>query len=82
MLYKKPKAKDNELKVQYGQEYGNHPELFYCWGTNIPKSHTYMVMSYFNNVKDNNNKTFLQELEDLGYDISTLKFTIQKKKQN
>ena len=72
-------TKPNELKIQYGAEEGNNPELYYSWGQGIHKTHSLMLMHFFAEIKNSDNRTLVQELERLGYDLTTLNFTITKK---
>ncbi len=80
--FKTPKAKDGELLVK-GQ-YGGECDLFYCW----PKNDESMVwdcklimIALQRNVVFRGS-TLIEELERRGYDITTLKFSIQKKAEN
>lgn len=72
-------TKPNELKVQFGSEEGNNPELYYSWGQGIHKTHSLMLMHFLSEIKNSENRTLIEELEILGYDITTLQFSVMKK---
>lgn len=78
--YRKPKAKDGQLLVKYGQEDGER-DLFYCWPDNDSgmKRDVRLLMLALERNEVWDGKSVRQELEDRGYDITTLKFTISKK---
>ena len=77
--YRKPVAKDGELLVKFGQEYGDK-DLFYCWPDNEVgmKRDSRVVMHAFESLKLLDGKTLREELVARGYDITTLKFSIKK----
>ncbi len=78
--YRSPKAKENELLVKYGQEDGER-DLFYCWPENEcgMKRDSKMLSHAFERVEIFDGNNLRAELERRGYDITTLKFTVQKK---
>jgi|688.fasta_scaffold1307146_1 hypothetical protein len=78
-----PKAKDGELLVKYGKEYGDE-DLFYCYPDNEcgMKRDSKMVMLAFERTPILDGKTLRQELEARGYDMTTLKFSVMKKTPN
>jgi len=78
--YRKPNAKDGELLVKYGQEDGQK-DLHYCYPENETRmsADSRIVMLAFESTNLINDKTLRKELEDRGYDITTLKFSIMKK---
>lgn len=79
--FRMPRAKPGELLVKYGQEHGDQ-DLYYCWPSNDSgmKRDSRVVMSALEEAKILEDKTLRQLLEERGYDITTLKFTIQKRK--
>lgn len=79
--YRTPVAKDGGLLVKYGQEHGDK-DLFYCWPNNEcgMKRDSRLVMMAFEQRDIYEGKSLREELESRGYDITTLKFSIQKKK--
>lgn len=83
--FRKPKAKDGELLVKYGKEYGDE-DLFYCYPENEcgMGRDSKMVMLAFERtvIFQEDGRTLRQELEARGYDITTLKFSVMKKTLN
>lgn len=73
-----PKAKPGELKVAWGKEKGDDPELFFCWGQGTSKRDNNLLMHFFSQKMTPEGKSISQELQERGYDISTLKFSISK----
>ena len=78
--YRTPVAKNGELLVKYGQEHGDR-DLYYCYPENEcgMKRDSKMLMLAFESADTFDGKTLRKELEDRGYDIETLKFSIRKK---
>jgi hypothetical protein len=80
-----PKAKDGELLVKYGKEFGDE-DLFYCYPDNEcgMKRDSRMLMLAFERTVlfQEDGRTLRQELEARGYDITTLRFSIMKKPAN
>lgn len=75
--------KEDQLKVAYGRDPDSKDvELQYCWGPNEGggKRAVNMMIHHWNHLKGHDGKSFIEELEARGYDITTLKFTIEKKK--
>ncbi len=74
-----PNAKDGQLLVKYGQEHGDR-DLFYCWPENRSnmKADSRLLMLALEGVEIHDGKSLRKLLEERGYDITTLKFTIQK----
>ena len=80
--YRKPKIKPNSLVLQRGKING---ELDMCiYWDNIPKCDIKLIFYYLINENINYRggelKSLVQELEERGYDLDTLKFSIEKKK--
>jgi len=77
--WRAPKAKPGELKIAYGKSEGDL-DLFYCFGgEGAVKGDTRLLAHFFESVKWPDDKNLRQELEARGYDITTLKFSIQQK---
>lgn len=75
-----PKAKPGELKVAWGKSEGSI-DLFYCHGAaGAGKPDARLLSHFFESVTYFEGRNLRQELERRGYDITTLKFTIQIKK--
>ncbi len=86
--YRLVKAKPGELRVAYGKAewYDNVPEIVFAWGDGCLSGHTYPVMDAFCGRMEersgpNGRPSMVQELERMGYDLTTLRFTIQKKEK-
>jgi hypothetical protein len=82
--WRTPKAKDGELKMQYGKLPHDSPDLCYVRGDGIPKCdgrllHYMLSGKRYSPVDKAWDASFLEELEKRGYDLTTLKFSIQKK---
>lgn len=80
-----PKAKDGELLVKYGKEYGDE-DLFYCYPENecgMKRDSRLLSIAFERTVIfPEGGRTLRQELEARGYDITTLKFSVMKKTPN
>ncbi len=93
----KPRAKNGELKVQWGVLPDNNPDICYIWGEGVKSCDSNLLYYMFgtkrqhllhgDEIVENNGqlikweKSLLEELDARGYDLTTLKFSIQKKKQ-
>lgn len=77
--WREPKAKPGELKVAFGKSDGEL-DLFYCHGGDgASKRDSRMVSHFMEGVTFFDDRNMRQELDYRGYDITTLKFTIQRK---
>lgn len=80
---KYPKPKDNYLQMSYGKIKDNpNPDVIYNWGDGCSKSDSRLLFYIFNHLlstEPNEMKTPLEELENRGYDITTIEFSIKKK---
>jgi len=78
--YRTPKTKPGELKVVYGKLLNDNPDILYCHGgEGADKADARLLAHFFENVNWPNDLNLGQELERRGYDITTLRFTIQQK---
>lgn len=83
-------AKDGQIKVGWGREPHETPDICYAWGNGVPKGDANMVMHALSSERlrptltgnPQWEKSILDELEERGYDLTTLKFSIQKKEQS
>jgi len=78
-------AKPDQLRVAFGLfERGEEPELVYAWGEGTQKADVNLLMSLFEGrgeeVANLSDGSIVQEFAKRGYDITTLKFTIQRNK--
>ena len=79
--YRNPTAKPGELKVAYGRHEGN-VGLVYTYGAGLRKGHTIAMIDAFERVSEvpwSRGQTLLDKLDADGFDITTLKITIQQK---
>ena len=89
-IYRRPKVNENQLKMQKGKVDG---DIDFCifYGENIPRCDRAlffntlcskrMKMNWSKN-KPEFEQSFLEELEERGYDIDTLKISVKLKKEN
>ncbi len=79
--WRKPYAKLGELKVAYGKCWDKE-DVFYCHGGDgAARCDTRMLMQFFERKNSLSEKTLREELIERGYDITTIKFSIQQKKK-
>lgn len=77
--WRTPSAKPGELKVAFGQEHGEL-DLYYCHGGGgAGRADSRLLSIAFESTDIIDGKNLRQELQDRGYDITTLKFSIQQK---
>lgn len=87
--YRTPTAKPGEIKIAYGlADHNDVPDLCVAWGPGTQKPDARYLMNAFDAkrmrrdfpsgeiVFDN---SVIEELEARGYDITTLKFSVQRK---
>lgn len=93
--YRAPRAKPGELKAQWGRLPHDDPDLCYAWGEGVSKCDGSLLHSIFGckrqravygEERERNHgypvvfdPSFIEELQARGYDITTLRFSIQKK---
>ncbi len=77
--YSAPKAKKGELLVKYGKVDGVC-DIQYCWPDNESSMHIdiNLLLIALHRNKMFEGKSLIEELENRGYDITTLKFAIKK----
>lgn len=75
-----PRAKPGELVAKWGRpEPGEAAELVYSWGgAGATKSDAYIVVDALERCRVMDDRSLRAELEARGYDITTLRFSIQK----
>ena len=79
--YRQPVVKKGEIKVKWASD-GGTPCLVYAWGEGLRKQHIIPLLDAFERAPNDlhrTTKSLAQELEDNGFDITTLRFTIKKK---
>lgn len=74
-------AKPGELKVSYGRTArDNEPSVVYSHGGHgTNKGHANMLIHVFEELKVFDNLTLVDYLREAGYDLTTLKLSIQQK---
>jgi hypothetical protein len=82
-------AKPGQLVAKWGRASREDlPDLSYAWGEGVPRADARMLDTAFTAQRMSRSfptmevvyePSFLEELEARGYDISTLRFSIQKK---
>jgi len=90
--WRTPVAKRGQLKAAFGREdRHSKPELLYAWGGGGAQSPDARVLAAafedkrhgygFPSMRLEERPSLIEELEARGYDITTLRFTIQQKDQ-
>lgn len=79
--WREPTAKPGQLKAQYGKErFSSRPDLLYVWGGSGASSPDARVLA---NALEGavvfDGKNLRQVLEERGYDITTLRFSIKQR---
>lgn len=86
--YGQPKAKFGQIKVQYGYSRYDGEDHFMCYGGHEGSRRDARLLMHAINEKrycvhsKKYEKSLIEELEERGYDIKTLKISIEKKEQN
>jgi hypothetical protein len=65
-----PKAKPGELLAKWGKSPHEGPDVFYCWHEPANKRDSNFLINGLGPV--------LEELKKRGYDLTTVKFSIQR----
>ena len=86
--WREPKAKPGELKSQWGKLRYDTPDLCFAWGEGVGRHDGALLNDVFTSVRyqcsffnDKPLPSFVDELTSRGYDITTLRFSIQKKRE-
>jgi len=82
--YRAPKARRGQLKAQWGKLPGDSPEIIYAWGDGCHRGdggliHSMLTSPIYHFFDHRYGPSYLEQLEERGYDITTLKFSIEKK---
>lgn len=77
--WRMPKAKPGQLIAQYGREdRHNYPDLLYAWGgSGASKPDSRVLMAALEETPVFEGRSLRKELEARGYDITTLRFSIE-----
>lgn len=82
--------KPGVLKAQWGSVDGSGPDVCYAWGEGVSGADARFLSTVlcgerlrlaFPSMETVAEKSFIEEMEARGYDITTLKFSIQKKEK-
>lgn len=81
--YRTPKAKDGQLKAQWGKLPHETPDLIYVWGDGVPRCDSRLLYNIFSMKRFppgsfEADPSFLDELKARGYDLTTIKFSVEK----
>ncbi|HDZ53376.1 hypothetical protein LCGC14_0043150 [marine sediment metagenome] len=85
--YGTPRAKPGQLKAQWGKLRDEDADLVFSGGEGIPREDRHMLHSALSGVrwmgplhdKWRSELSFIDELKARGYDITTLKISVEKK---
>lgn len=74
-------AKARQIRAGWGRSDSHEtPSVIYAWGGDgARKGDAMIVAGFFERVRDESGMTLLRRLEENGYDLSTLKFTVDLK---
>lgn len=75
--YRRPKVKDSQIKIQMGNLGGN-PEIVFYAGNSIDKCDQWLLLDALCEEGESGEKSLVEELEDRGYDLNTLRLSIEK----
>ena len=88
---RKPKLKDGELRIYWGREPHDEPDVMYAWQGDYTMKHDSKLLHYAIGARHPDpfaepifskmNPSLIEELIERGYDITTLKFSIMKRPQ-
>lgn len=83
--YRQIKAKRGELKMQFGKVPHEAPDMCTAWGEECSRRDASLLFHHFGSDRPPTlfdkgvwQPSLLKELEKRGYDLKTLKFSIQK----
>lgn len=80
--YQKPRLKPGRITVQYGKIEHNDPDLIFSWGPGCSRADAHYLHHVFSDERfgpsGERYRSLVDELEARGYDITTLRFSIEK----
>ena len=81
--WRAPKPRPNELRILFGKLPNDSPDILYVWGEGTSRADSRLLHYMFSSKRYapgsfEAEASFIEELEKRGYDIETLKFSIQK----
>jgi hypothetical protein len=93
--YRMPRGMVGELRAQWGRIGSDNPDLCYFWGDGVAKGDSHLLHNVLCGPRVETNweaplgsprilwtkyaNSFIKELEDRGYDLTTLRFYVKKK---
>lgn len=90
--FRRPVLKDGELRVYWGKLPHDSPDIIYEWKGNSSMRYDSRLLHYHFSSRrpdpftkplfSKMDPSLIEELEARGYDITTVKFSIMKKKEN
>jgi hypothetical protein len=85
--YRSPKVVEGQIKLQRGRIDGEAPDMCIFYGDNVPRCDRSLVMNSlcfdtFDSGRNELSPSFVDELESRGYDLDTLKFSIDRLPQH
>ena len=82
--YRRPKVYEGQIKMQMGKDYGS-VDMCIFYGDSIPKCDRALILNTLCleslNWKQEINPSLINELDKRGYDLDTLRFSIERKAQ-
>lgn len=85
--FRAPKAKDGELKLQWGKLPHDEPDVCIAWGDGASKRDGHLMFNALCGARNRFNSatqdcSVIEDLAARGYDLETIRFSIQKRKEN
>lgn len=80
--FRAPRPSPGQIKIGWAKEGGSY-SLVYAWGDGLRKGHVIPLIDAFERISPlshfHHGKTLLQTLEEDGFDITTIRFSISRK---
>ena len=81
--YRRPKVVEGQIKMQRGKLPHEDPDMYIFYGDDTPRCDRALVINTFcfgvyDVAKNKLNPSFIEELELRGYDLETLRFSIER----
>ncbi len=82
-----PRARDGQIKAQWGKLADQDADLVYVWGRGASSAdawllHDTLSLKPYMQLTKEFCPSFLEELESRGYDLRTLKISVEKKRDS
>lgn len=80
-----PRARNGQIKAQWGKLANHEPGIVYARGDGTSRSDSHLLHNLISSprfypLSKEWDKSFVEELDARGYDIKTLKISVEKKK--